>query len=236
MILIGERKIEVQPGELLLLPGGCTVEVGNHPGQMGEPYLGLAMSFSQQTIEQFRRSYGTKIPGDSKPHWKAQAPKDMVVAMAQWVDWCLHHPLDPTLARHRQVEILMLIARAGIAGNLLIARESAWGEQVVQLIFQNPAKPWSTRMVCQRLGIGESTLRRHLNKEGVGFRQLLEECRMVTSLALLQETYWPVGQVAEAVGYNSHSRFSERFKRRFGLSPIELKKTRESDREQKSSV
>jgi AraC-like DNA-binding protein len=231
IILVGERKIEVDPGELLLLPGGCTVEVGNHPGPLGEPYLGLAMSFSQQTIEQLRRAYGTEIPADTRPHWRAVAPKDMVAAMAQWVDWCLHHPPDPTLSRHRQVEILMLLARTGIAGNLLIARHSAWGEQVVQLIAQDPAKEWSAAMVCQRLGIGESTLRRHLSQEGVGFRQLLEECRMVTSLALLQETYWPVGQVAEAVGYKSHSRFSERFKRRFGLSPVELKKTRESGRE-----
>jgi AraC-like DNA-binding protein len=212
------------------------VEVGNHPGQLGEPYLGLAMSFPQATVEQFRRSYGTQIPEHAQPHWRAQAPKEMVAAMAQWVDWCIHYPLDPTLIRHRQVEILMLLARAGMASNLLIDRESAWSEQVAQLISHDPAKEWSSAMVCQLLGIGESTLRRHLNKEGVGFRQLLEECRMVASLALLQETFWPVGQIAEAVGYNSHSRFSERFKRRFGLSPIELKKTRESDREQKSSV
>jgi transcriptional regulator GlxA family with amidase domain len=58
---------------------------------------------------------------------------------------------------------------------------------------------------------------------------------MVAALALLQETFWPVGQVAAAVGYISHSRFSERFKRRFGLSPTELKKTRESGTRQKRS-
>jgi AraC-like DNA-binding protein len=236
IIALGERRIEILPGELLLLPGGCTVEVGNHPGHREEHYLGLAMAFSQTSIEQFRRSYGTVIPPGTQPQWRAPAPMDMVAAMAQWVEWCMHHPVDPTLAKHRQVEILMLLTRAGVAGNLLIDREASWRERVAQIITPDPARDWSAGEVCRHLGVGESTLRRHLKEEGVGFRQLLQECRMVAALALLQETFWPVGQVAEAVGYQSHSRFSERFKGRFGLSPVELKKTRESDWEQKSSV
>lgn len=236
VIALGERRIEIHPGELLLLPGGCSVEVGNHPGQRGEPYLGLAMTFTQASIERFRRSYGAEVPAHTQPLWSASAPMDMVTAMAQWVEWCtsfsrMGQPVDSTLATHRQVEILMLLARAGLAGNLLLDREAGWRERVVQLISLEPARDWSAGEVCRRLGVGESTLRRRLNEEGGSFRQLLEESRMVAALALLQETFWPVGQVAEAVGYRSHSRFSERFKRRFGLSPLELKKTRESDGE-----
>jgi AraC-like DNA-binding protein len=131
---LGERRIEVIPGELLLLPGGCTAEVGNHPSQAGEPYLGLALVFAQDSIDQFRRNYGAEIPDYTKPVWSAVAPKDMLTAMAQWIEWCA-------------------------------------GE------------------ICQRLGIGQSTLRRRLNEEGAGFRQLLEESRMVVTLALLQEIF-----------------------------------------------
>jgi AraC-like DNA-binding protein len=236
IIALGERRIEVLPGELLLLPGGCTVEVGNHPSRGGEPYLGLALAFAQDSIDQFRRNYGAEIPAYAMPVWSAVAPKDMLTAMAQWVEWCMHHPIDPTLTRHRQVEILMLLARAGVAGNLLLNRQASWRDRVTQLISLDPARDWSAGEICRRLGIGQSTLRRRLNEEGAGFRQILEESRMVAALALLQETFWPVGQVAEAVGYTSHSRFSERFKRRFGISPAELKKTRDSDAEQKSSV
>ncbi|MET0080925.1 MAG: helix-turn-helix domain-containing protein [Candidatus Thiodiazotropha lotti] len=236
IIALGERRIEVLPGELLLLPGGASVEVGNHPDHQGRPYLGLAMAFSQESIAQFRRSYGSEIPADTQPLWNVSAPMDLVAAMAQWVEWCIRHPVDPTLARHRQVEILMLLARTGVAGNLLLDREASWHARVAQLITLDPARDWSAGEVCRRLGIGESTLRRRLSEEGIGFREVLEESRMVAALALLQETFWPVGQIAEAVGYSSHSRFSERFKRRFGLSPIELKKTRVSDEEQKSSA
>lgn len=235
IIALGERRIEVSPGELLLLPGGSTVEIGNHPGRRGEPYLGLAMAFPQESIAQFRLSYGPTIPSDTPPLWHAPAPRDMAAAMAQWIEWCLRHPVDTTLARHRQVEILLLLARAGIAGNLLLNRAASWRERVTQLIALDPARDWSDSEVCRRLGIGESTLRRHLKAEESGFRQVLEECRMAAGLALLQETFWPVSQVAEAVGYTSHSRFSSRFKRRFGLSPTDLKRSRESKAAQKSS-
>jgi AraC-like DNA-binding protein len=228
-IVLGERSITVLPGQLLLLPGGCTVEIGNHPGDRGEAYLGLAITFPEQSVEQFRRSYGRELPEHTQALWSSTAPGDMVAALAQWVDWCLQHPVDPILARHRQVEILLLLARAGIAGNLLMNRDATWHDRVAQLIALDPARDWSAGEVCRRLGIGESTLRRRLREEASSFRQVLEESRMIAALSLLQETFWPVGQVAEAVGYSSHSRFSERFKRRFGLSPIELKRTRESD-------
>ncbi len=236
VILLGERRLEVTAGELLLLPGGCTIEIGNHPDHRGEPYLALAMAFPEQSLAQFRRSYGAEVAAETPPRWSAPATLEYVAAMTQWFNWCRRHPFDATLARHRQVEMLLLLARAGIAGNLLLHRSAAWRERVAQLIALDPAREWSAGEVCRRLGIGESTLRRRLNEEKSGFRQVLEESRMVTALALLQETYWPVGQVAEAVGYSSHSRFSERFKRRFGLSPTALKKTRESGAAQNASV
>ncbi len=228
IIALGERKVEVLPGQLLLLPGGCEVEVGNYPDADSQHYLGLAVGFPDASRDLFRRSYGHEVPTDMQPLWCAPAPAELVVAMGQWVEWCIHHDLDPAIARHRQVEMLLLLARAGIAGNLLLDRQAPWRERVAQLLALDPARDWDAPMVCRRLGIGESTLRRRLQEEGSGLRAVLEETRLVAGLALLQETCWPIGQVADAVGYRSQSRFSERFKRRFGLTPTELKKTRAS--------
>ncbi len=227
VLVLGQRQVDVLPGELLLLPAGCTAEIGNHPGKQGEDYLGLAIGFSEQSIAQFRRSYGAEHVDASSPRWRAPATEELVTSMAQWVDWCMKHPADAALGQHRQVEFLLLLAHAGVAGNLLLNREASWRERVAQLLAADPAREWNLGTVCRQLGIGESTLRRYLQAEGSGFRQVLEETRMIAGLALLQETSWSVGMVAEAVGYNSHSRFSDRFKRRFGLSPAELKKSRE---------
>ncbi|MEJ2693711.1 MAG: helix-turn-helix transcriptional regulator [Candidatus Thiodiazotropha sp.] len=228
IVALGERRLEIPPGELLLLPSGCTIEIGNHPGHHGEDYLALAIAFPEDSLSLFRRSYGPDTPLDALPLWSASATNDIVSALAQWVEWCMLHPIDPLHARHRHAEILLLLARAGIAGNLLLNRDTRWRDRVAQLLSLDPARDWSAGDVCRRLGIGESTLRRRLHEEGSSFRQVLEESRMLTALALLQETFWSVGQIAEAVGYSSHSRFSERFKRRFGLLPAELKKSRVS--------
>lgn len=225
-IVFGGRRLLIKPGELLLLPGGCRVEVANYPGNKGDHYLGLAMGFPEESITQFRRSYGDDAMSQQSSLWSVEAPEEVVASMGQWIDWCCQHPVTPALAQHRQVEMLMHLARAGSAGNLLLNREASWRERVAQLVSLEPSREWEAAEVCRRLAIGESTLRRRLQEEGTGFREIMEETRLVAGLALLQETFWPVGQVAEAVGYRSQSRFSERFKRRFGLTPTELKRTR----------
>ena len=90
----------------------------------------------------------------------------------------------------------------------------------------DPAHPWRMDEVGAWLGVSESTLRRHLQEEGHGFRSLLEEVRLMRGLTLVQESPWAIGRIADAVGYRSQSRFSERFKRRFGLTPSSLRQTR----------
>ena len=233
---LGSRRVEVAPGELLLLPGGATVGIGNQPGQRDD-YLALAIGFSDQTLELFSRSYGSQTqPTSGAAPWSAPAPAALVAAVSQWLDWCRQHPIDPLVACHRQVEILLLLARAGVANNLLLDRSGHWRERVAKLLALDPGRDWNAAEVSQRLAVGESTLRRYLQQEQTSFREILEETRMVTALSLLQETSWPVGQVAEAVGYLSHSRFSDRFRRRFGLSPAELKRSRESESDQLLSV
>lgn len=236
LVAIGERRITIRPGELLLSPGDCELEIGNLPGGNGEPFLSLAIGFSAESIEQFRRYPRNGATPETTPVWSAPAPQALVAVLEQWVDWCLNESYDPLLAQHRQVEMLLLLERAGLAGNLLLDREASWRSRVAQLIALNPAEEWNAGAVCRRLAIGESTLRRRLQEEGSSFREIIEETRLVAGLALLQETFWPVGQVAEAVGYRSHSRFSERFKERFGMSPMELKKTRASENGEFSSV
>jgi AraC-like DNA-binding protein len=46
---------------------------------------------------------------------------------------------------------------------------------------------------------------------------------MTTALTLLQVTDRPVAEIAYQVGYQSASRFSDRFKRRFGFSPVAVR-------------
>jgi AraC-like DNA-binding protein len=70
-----------------------------------------------------------------------------------------------------------------------------------------------------RLATSESALRRHLKLENTGYRELLQEMRLTTALIQLMQTTQPVYQIAYDCGYQSVSRFTSNFHRRFGLPP-----------------
>ena len=214
-------------GEMLLLPADMSFWLGNYPEEPGEEYRGLAIRFSAEVVQLFRQLYGSKIAEDtSNPRWHAAAPNEFLEALGQWIAWCGQRRLDDTLARHRRVELLLLLAQAELAGHLLLTAHSSWSRRVSDLLQLDPAHPWRMEEVGSRLGASESTLRRHLQEEGQGFRSLLEEVRLMHGLTLIQESPWAIGRIAEAVGYRSQSRFSERFKLRFGLTPSSLRQTR----------
>ncbi len=65
--------------------------------------------------------------------------------------------------------------------------------------------------------------------EGARFRPLLEQARLAAALGLPQGNWRTIMDVAASVGYQSPSRFAERFRQHFGLSPSELRATRDID-------
>ncbi|MEM9597461.1 MAG: helix-turn-helix domain-containing protein [Acidobacteriota bacterium] len=214
-------------GEMLLLPAGMSFWLGNYPAHAGTEYRGLAVRFSADVVDLFRRLYGPHVaddPSSSRRH--AAAPVEFLEAVAQWVAWCSQRRLDDVLARHRRIELLLLLARADLAGQLLTSAHTSWSRRLAELFELDPARPWRMKDVGTRLGVSESTLRRYLQEEGHGFRSLLEEVRLMRGLTLVQESPWAIGRIADSVGYRSQSRFSERFKRRFGLTPSSLRHTR----------
>ena len=91
--------------------------------------------------------------------------------------------------------------------------------QIRKLITVDMAADWSSAMLAQRLNCSEAALRRRLARQDTNFRTLLTDVRMMRALTLLQVTQWPVAQIAGAVGYDCPSRFSARFKERFGCVP-----------------
>ncbi|MNH37503.1 DNA-binding transcriptional regulator AraC [compost metagenome] len=49
------------------------------------------------------------------------------------------------------------------------------------------------------------------------------DVRMNSALTLLQSTDWPISAIAQHVGYESSSRFAERFRKRFGFAPTAIR-------------
>lgn len=67
------------------------------------------------------------------------------------------------------------------------------------------------------------SLRRQLNLEGTGWRQLRDEVLERRARKLLGEAHYTVEQVAEHLGYTETSSFSHAFKRWTGLSPAQFR-------------
>lgn len=223
---INSKNLSINKGELLLLPPDTTIWIGNFPDNQKKTYLGLGFRFDQEALRHFRLIYGSSLERwDTSAQLHAKAPNSVITMLNQVVDWDNQYSTDTQLIQHRQVELLLLLAQEGLAGNLLLAEHPSWKQRVSQLVIVDPARSWEFGEVCSRLGVSESSLRRKLQSEQTNFRELLEEARLSHGLYLLLETAHPIGQVADAAGYQSQSRFGERFKRRFGMTPTELRRT-----------
>ena len=220
--VINGKEISVLAGELLLLPSGFSLWMENIPDPRTGLFLSLGMGYSTEAQEQFKK---LSLELDARAHWKAIADEATLAAFQQWLHWCSHQSVSNVIATHRQVEFLLLLAQAGIVGNLLLDSQSSWKQKVSDLLSLQLARDWRMGDACQKLAVSESSLRRYLQRENSSFREILEETRLVNGLGLVLETCWPIGRIAESVGYQSQSRFSDRFKQRFGLSPSTLRRT-----------
>lgn len=229
-IATSSRKVAAEEGEMILLPGGGSYWLGNYPSEHDSLYCGLGLRFSTAALAHFRQIYGKRFgERELKPVWHAPIPPLVQRALLQWLDLGPSESRDPELDAHRQVEILLLLAREGLAGNLLFDDHPSWRLRASQYMAIDPARPWQMRDVCRHLGVSETSLRRHLREEATSFRETLEELRLGFGLSLILETSWSIGRISEAVGYQSQSRFGERFKRRFGTTPSALRRTQSAD-------
>lgn len=66
-------------------------------------------------------------------------------------------------------------------------------------------------------------------KMGVTFQEYLVAKRLKWAATLLKSTEYNVTQIAYDSGFNSHSHFSHSFKKKYGISPAEFRRTNEEN-------
>lgn len=221
-VWVAGRCHRVAAGELLLLPALAEPDVVNEPGTV--PHRGVVVRFEAGLVAAYQETHGV-YEAHAAARWTAPAPAEVVLALLQWFQWQRFSRPDGQWVAHRTQELLRLLVGAGLAGNLLQGPGPDLRQQLVAYMRAEPTRLWQVDEVARSFGQSESTLRRRLREQGTGFRDLLEEARLSHGLQLLQSTRWPVARVALASGYQSQSRFSERFKLRFGMLPGELRRS-----------
>jgi AraC-like DNA-binding protein len=226
-VTMGDSIFKLVPGDMLILPEAVNFDVENIPDTREGRYLGLAIRFDAEILTAFRDLYGAQFDNwDLTPRWHVKGNARITAAIANWVSWVRRFPPDQIQTRHRMIEMMLLFADQGIAGNLIFKLHRSWRHRLKQLLLLDPARNWRMTEICRRLGVSESTLRRHLHEENIGFRAILEEVRLEHGMGLIMSSDMLIGQVSLSCGYQSQSRFAERFKMRFSMSPIELRNSR----------
>ncbi|MEM9602797.1 MAG: AraC family transcriptional regulator [Pseudomonadota bacterium] len=214
---IGRSPVQVcSAGEFVFLSDSAAVDMRNIPGD--ERYHALLIEFDYADFDVLpvvAASPTTQVIGVS------EAP--FLDCLQQWVDsvgWGM-----PAITAARKRELLAVLSALGFTGLRGLMGRSELSHRLYDLLSREADEEASLAALCRLLGVSESTLRRRLHAEGTGLQAIKDAVRLGRALHLLQTTALPIGVIAGRCGYSSQSRFTARFKARFGLTPSALRKT-----------
>jgi|GEM_PF-341683 AraC-like DNA-binding protein len=102
------------------------------------------------------------------------------------------------------------------------------GKSVIAMVTDDLARhlgreSCSIAEVARRVGLSERTLQRRLEESGTDFTNIYDSTRNNASLKLLIESHEPLSQIAQRLGYASHSAYSRAVKRQHGLTPNQIR-------------
>lgn len=216
-----DTSVNAQSGICVISPG-TQVDLVKDPGDDQTPFSSCMLNFSSQIIEQFNQRYtATSDARNTGTFSILTADENLIEAMQ-----ALQHALESgTLSNQRLeirlYEVLLLLLEQGYRFPTPQRQTTLF--RLRELIQGAPDRRWTARMAGGELAMSESTLRRRLSSENTRFETLLLEVRLQHAMMLLQTTQWSIPLIAEACGYQSYVRFSERFRERFGRTPAKIR-------------
>lgn len=222
-------KIICQTGGFVFFADSFGIDMRNIPAD--EEYFALLIEFDFDDFSDHDHGLlsgdsigrGVGVYRDGK-YLVGNIDEKLFIMLDQFIQWGVFAPKEMWALRRK--EVLQLLYFQGYRDVMALAGQPSLTRQVHKLIKENIADDISTDSVCRSLNMSESTLRRKLKLEQTNFQTLKDDVTLGQGLHLLQSTAHPIGYVAAECGYQSQSRFTERFKKQFGLTPSELRKTR----------
>jgi AraC-like DNA-binding protein len=218
-VRVGGTTLVLSPGDAVAIAPGTTCDVQNETerGQFESTWIVGAASI----ISTMERAY---------PHHKKltdiAALKGLGSEFMQSFERACLAITSPDrvpqyVAEHRMQEVLAWLAHSGWVVNP--EPPSDLHAKIRRMIGAAPGKTWASKDLAHAFAMSEATFRRRLATLGQSFNDILIDVRMTTALTLLQVTDHPISDIAYQVGYESASRFSVRFKKRFGFSPTAVR-------------
>lgn len=213
-------------GEFLGIPAPASFDMVNEPDTYNQQYMALCISFESELINRFLQFYPGRSSGyHNKDAMQIEGCDTLYATMLHFLEMADSPVQDPDVLKHRLMEILLCLVKYNAASHMLLSMSDQWCQRLTSLFLTDPAKAWRAQDVCRLLAVSESTLRRNLRHENASFQSILDDVRLGHGLLQVQMTKLSVGRIAANCGYQSASRFSARFRRRFRITPSQLRKT-----------
>ena len=212
-----DPKVECTAGNFIVFGDGFGVDMRNIPNN--DTYFAMLIEFEKQDFADFNSAHSK-----TARLFVGNIEQTMLLALLQFVEWTRVTP--QSLWHQRRRELLHLLVQLGYTQITSMASAPGLTQQIHDIIRRNLPDDITVESVGKSLGMSESTLRRKLNSEGTHFQSLKNDIVLGKGLHLLQSTDKSIHFIAMECGYQSQSRFTERFKQTFGLTPSELRKTR----------
>lgn len=222
MLFLGEHSVCVEAGDLATVPGPSSVDLRNEPDPLSKRYTALIIPFKAEHLQRLVRSHNLLYEVKRVAGVLKFSPDETLYAS---IDHYLTTVGNPRLLSHRLMEILLLLVTKNPALLSYSLQKASWGQRVRAVIAADLAHAWDLTQVCERLATTESTLRRNLKREDLSFRALIQELRLSTALMQLLQTSAPIYRIAYDCGYQSVSRFSANFHKRFGVPPKQFRES-----------
>lgn len=220
----GLQETRINSGEMLVVNSGHFVSITNAPSDEGI-FSCAIMEWDNSLFGDFRL-HASLLEGALSavedirviPHIPP-AFKQSFTDTHHSMMW--HKSLPPTIARHRMIEQLLWLSHMGISYSR--QHSESVTQQVRDVLVNNLHKSFTAAEVAKKLMMNEVMLRRRLATENSVLRNLMIDVRMTHALRLLQCTDLAISHIAHQVGYESSSRFAERFRKRFGFAPTSIR-------------
>lgn len=224
LVLSGRKiigKIACEAGNVLTVPAPASYDLRNVPDGRNGLYRALIIPFEHEDLARLRAAHAIKTLRQPVPigplHYAGDA--NLVGAVKHY----LGNHANASLRKHRLLEILLILADKDRRLLAYPLAQESWAQRVRACFATDIAHDWSIGEVCKRLATSESALRRNLQRETTGFRELLQDMRLSTALTQLLQTSLPIYRIAYDCGYRSVSRFTSNFHKRFGIPPSALR-------------
>lgn len=231
-IYLDDRQYLFQPGELFCVPSAIAITVINQPDEKDSLYLALVLELSSHLLERIRLAYPKLVDCTSyEPQLQFKIP--LTADLANSLIYLLESALNDIsnhnlyLNEHRVMEVVLLLLNSPWRGQLLQILYPNLPIRIANVICQDLSQPWTTAKLSAKLNLSVSTLKRQLNQHQTSFRQILTTARMEKAMELIKQDKYTIAQVAIACGYESPSRFANRFYQYFQIKPAQVKRDRQ---------